>query len=79
MGYTGKCTSDHVQLGLVKYKILKPAPSEKVAKVASKNRQNRHMAEFCPATVMKVVEHQILSEKLVSQAKFGPPSLIEGL
>ena len=39
-----------------------------VAKVATKNRQNRHMAEFRQTKEMKVVEHGILCGKLVLQA-----------
>ena len=68
MGYTGKCTSDHVQLGLVKLEIIKPGVVAPVAKVATKNRQNRHMAEFRQTKEMKVVGHQILCGKLVSQS-----------
>ena len=68
MGYTGKCTSDHVQLGLVKHKIFPPVLLAPVAKVATKNRQNRQMAEFRQTKEMKVVGHRILSGKLVSQA-----------
>ena len=45
-----------------------------IAKVATRNRQNRHMAEFRESFKMKVVEHQILSGKVVLQAKFKPPS-----
>ena len=37
-----------------------PWPFEKIAKVATKNRQNRQMAEFRQALMLKVVEHQIL-------------------
>ena len=43
---------------------------EKVAKVATENRQNRHMAEFRQTSYMKLIEHQILCGKLVSQASF---------
>ena len=43
-------------------------PGEKIAKVATGSRQNRHMAEFWESFEMKVVEHQILCGKLVSQA-----------
>ena len=47
-----------------------PWPFEKIAKVATKNRQNRQMAEFRQTSYMKLVEHQILCGKLVSQASF---------
>ena len=40
-------------------------------KLATKNRQNRQLAEFCKSLKIKLVEGQILCEKLVSQAKFG--------
>ena len=50
-------------------------PREKIAKVATENRQNRHLAEFRDALKLEVVEHQILCGKVVSQAKFKPPSL----
>ena len=45
-------------------------------KVATKNRQNRQLAEFCKYPKIKLVEGQILCEKLVSQAPFGLPSPI---
>ena len=35
-------------------------------KIATKNRQNRQMAEFSQSELTKVVEGQILCEKLVS-------------
>ena len=41
------------------------------AKIATKNRHNRQMAESYLARQMKVVESQILRGKLVSQASFG--------
>ena len=41
---------------------------KKVAKVATRNRQNRHLAEFFQSFKMKAVEHQILSGKVVSEA-----------
>ena len=47
---------------------------KKIAKVATKNRQNRHMAEFRESFKMRVAEHQILCGKVVSQARFKPPS-----
>ena len=47
-----------------------PWPFEKIAKVATKNRQNRQMAEFRQPLFMKLVEHQILSEKMVLHASF---------
>ena len=37
-------------------------------KIATENRQNRHLAEFQKSLLLKVVEHQILSGKVVSQA-----------
>ena len=59
---------------MVKKQKIQRGPGQKIAKVATRNRQNRHMAEFRESFVMKVVEHQILSEKVVSQARFKPPS-----
>ena len=47
-----------------------PWPFEKIAKVATKNRQNPQMAEFRQTYYIKLVEHQILCGKLVSQASF---------
>ena len=47
-----------------------PWPFEKIAKVATKNRQNRQMAKFRQASYMNLVENQILCGKLVSQASF---------
>ena len=41
-----------------------------VAKVATKNRQNRPMAEFRQTLKVKLLEHQILCGKLVSHALF---------
>ena len=43
-------------------------------KVATKNRQNRQLAEFRQSALTKLVEGQILCEKLVSQASFELPS-----
>ena len=43
-------------------------------KVATKKRQNRQLAEFCQSALTKLVEGQILCEKLVSQALFESPS-----
>ena len=40
-------------------------------KVATKNRQNRQLAEFSQSALTKREEGQILCEKLVSQATFG--------
>ena len=37
-----------------------------LAKIATKNRQNRQLAEFRQANYTKLVEHQILIEKMVS-------------
>ena len=37
-----------------------------VAKIATKNRQNRHMAEFRKTYELKIVEHLILCGKMVS-------------
>ena len=45
---------------------IQRGPGQKIAKVATKNRQNRHLAEFREAFILKVVEHQILSGKDVS-------------
>ena len=50
--------------------IVSPADWEKRAKIATKNRQNRQMAEFRQAFYIKLVEHQIVCGKLVSQASF---------
>ena len=47
---------------------------ENVAKVATKNRQNRQMAKFRQTIKLKLEEHQILCGKLVSQASFEPRS-----
>ena len=43
---------------------------KKVAKVATENRQNRHMAELRQTYYLKLLGHQILCGKLVSQASF---------
>ena len=37
-----------------------------LAKIATKNRQNRQLAEFRETYYTKLVEHQILIEKMVS-------------
>ena len=66
--YTAKWPQDSEESAHDSHWNKKQAVLEKVAKVATKNRQNRHMAEFRQTKEMKVVEHQILSEKLVSQA-----------
>ena len=50
--------------------IVSTADWEKRAKVATKNRQNRQMAEFCQVSKIKLVEHQIMRGKVVSQASF---------
>ena len=42
----------------------------KVYKVATKNRQNRQLAEYGQSAKTKLAEEQILCEKLVSQASF---------
>ena len=54
----------------INFEMNEPWPFEKIAKVATKNRQNRQMAEFRQTYYMKLVEHQILCGKLVSQASF---------
>ena len=59
---------------MVKLPNIQTGPTPKIAKVATENRQNRHMAEFRHTLLMKVVGHQILCGKLVSQASFGQPS-----
>ena len=41
-----------------------------VYKVATKNRQNRQLAEYGQSAKTKLAEEQILCEKLVSQASF---------
>ena len=43
-------------------------PGQKIAKVATEISQNSQLAEFSKILVIKVVEHQILSGKVVSQA-----------
>ena len=48
----------------------------KALKVATKNRQNRQLAEYGQSALTKLVEDQILCEKLVSQASFTLPSPI---
>ena len=55
-------------------KKIEPDPKEKVAKVATRNRQNRHLAEFRQSSLTKVVEHQILTSKMVLQPKIRSPS-----
>ena len=44
-------------------------PFCKIAKIATKNRQNRQVAELAKFSEIEFVEHQILSGKMVSQAK----------
>ena len=44
-----------------------PCPFEKIAKVATRNRQK---LEFRQIVKMKLVQHQILCGKLVSQRSF---------
>ena len=41
-----------------------------LAKIATKNRQNRQLAEFRETYYTKLVEHQILIEKMVCQKFF---------
>ena len=52
-----------------KKKKIGGGPRKKVAKIATRNRQNRHLAEFRQTYFLKVKEHQILSGKMVLQAK----------
>ena len=47
-----------------------PCPFEKIAKVATRNRPNRQKLEFRQIVKMKLVQHQILCGKLVSQSSF---------
>ena len=47
---------------------IQRGPGQKIAKVATEISQNSQMAEFRESYEMKVVEHQILSGKVVSQA-----------
>ena len=62
------CTQRYVDWIMGKNQKIQRGPGQKIAKVATGNRQNRHMAEFRESFEMKVVEHQILCGKLVSQA-----------
>ena len=62
------CTHRYVVCIMGKKKKFQRDRRKKIAKVATGNRQNRHMAEFRESFEMKVVEHQILCGKLVSQA-----------
>ena len=64
--YTAKWPKDYEESAHDSHWNKKQAVLEKVAKVATKNRQNRHMAEFRQTKEMKVVELQILCGKLVS-------------
>ena len=66
----GTTIRGHELTDMSKIETNEPVPSEKVAKIATKNRQNRPMAEFCQTSSPKVVRHQILCGKLVSQASF---------
>ena len=68
------CTHRYVVCIMGKKKKFQRDRRKKIAKVATGNRQNRHMAEFRESFEMKVVEHQILCGKLISQANFKPPS-----
>ena len=43
----------------------------KIAKVATENRQISQLAEFHKSLKMKVVEHQIVCTKMVSQPSIG--------
>ena len=60
------CTQRYVDWIMGKNQKIQRGPGQKIAKVATGNRQNRHMAEFRESFEMKVVEHQILCGKLVS-------------
>ena len=62
------CTHRYVVCIMGKKKKFQRDRRKKIAKVATGNRQNRHMAEFRQTWEINVVEHQILCGKLVSQA-----------
>ena len=72
--HTPKCSWGYADSKMVKLPNIYTGPTPKVAKVATENRQNRHMAEFHIISIMKVVEHQILCGKLVSYASNNPPN-----
>ena len=60
------CTQGYVEYIMDSKKKFHRGIFKKVAKVATRNRQIRHMAEFRESFEMNVVEHQILCGKLVS-------------
>ena len=62
------CSHRYVVCIMGKKKKFQRDRRKKIAKVATGNRQDRYMAEFRESFEMKVVEHQILCGKLVSQA-----------
>ena len=64
--HTLKCSLGYADSKMVKLSNIWIGPTPKVAKVATENRQNRHVAEFRLIPLMKIVEHQILCGKLVS-------------
>ena len=68
---TRSCTQRYVDWIMGKNQKIQRGPGQKIAKVATGNRQNRHMAEFRESFEMKVVEHQILTSKMVLQPKIG--------
>ena len=55
-----------------KKKIVPRAPWQKITKIATKNRQNRHLAELHNGHYIKLLEDWILSEIVVSYVKIGP-------
>ena len=68
------CTQRYVEWIMGKNQKIQRGPGQKIAKVATEISQNSQSAEFRESFEMKVVEHQILCGKLVSQANFKPPS-----
>ena len=64
----GTTIRGHKLTDMSKIETNEPVPSKKVAKIATKNRQNRPVAEFRQDSKPKVVGDLILYGKLVLQA-----------
>ena len=62
------CTQRYVDWIMGKNQKIQRGPGQKIAKVATEISQNSQLAEFRESFEMNVVEHQILSGKVVSQA-----------
>ena len=62
------CTQRYVDWIMGKNQKIQRGPGQKIAKVATEISQNSQLVEFSKSLVMKVVEDQILSGKVVSQA-----------